>query len=173
MADVIVNGNGLKVTAPIRMTNGSKNTYLLSFEFSEEWEGLTKVAMFRTEKSVAVFTKIDENNECIVPWEVLMSYDTTVLIEVCGTQDDVVVLPTIWAQLGPVQQGLTSSAAFPASLSGGSGGTDDHRLLLHREDPDQHTLDSISGLTEVVKTIPPPAVPLSNSEIEEIIKGVN
>ena len=171
MADVVVKGNSLKVTEQIRMTNGSKNTYLLSFEFSEEWEGLTKVAMFRTEKSVAVFTVIDENNECIVPWEVLMSYDTTVLIEVCGTRDDVIVLPTIWAQLGPVQQGLTSSAAFPASLGGGGGAMDDHRLLSHREDPDQHTLDSISGLTEVVRTIPPPVVPLSNMEIEALLKG--
>lgn len=170
MADINVEGNQLKVANLIPMTNGSRNVYTLSFEFSEEWNDLSKVAMFRTEKSVAVFTKIDENNECIVPWEVLMSYDTTVMIEVCGVQDDVIVLPTIWAQLGPVKQGLTSSAAFLASGSGGGGGTSDHRLLTHREDAGQHTIESISGLTDVIRTIPPVTVPLSNSEIEDLLR---
>ncbi len=170
MADITVNGNNLKVRAPLRMTNGSFNAYTISFEFSEEWNDLAKIAMFRTEKSVSIYCRISDTNECVVPWEVLISYDTTVLIEVCGMIDGQIVLPTIWAQLGPVVQGLTSSASFPSSIGGG-GGTTDHTMLTNRDAADQHTLGSVTGLTEAVMTIPPPTIPMSNSEIDNIIGG--
>lgn len=171
MIEVVIEGNYLEVVEPVGMTNGSVNAYTVNFSFSEEWNRLTKIAMFRTEKSVCVYTKVDENDQCLIPWEVLISYDAKLLIEVCGMRDNELVLPTIWGDLGVIQKGLTSSASLPASIVGGNKGTSDHRMLTNREDPEQHPLEAISGLSEVIKTIPPPSLALTNIEIDSILGG--
>lgn len=174
MADVIVEGNNLMVASQLQMTSGSVNAYKLSFQFSEEWEELDKVAMFRTDKSITLFTDLDEENECVVPWEILLSYDVNILIEVCGVKDGVIVLPSVWAQLGPVKRGLTSTTVMPSSGTGSGGqggGTLDHRLLTNRDADFQHTINSISGLNDVIKTIPPPTLALTNNEIDNLLKG--
>lgn len=170
MADVIVDGNNLMIANQIQMTSGSVNAYSVSFQFSEEWEELDKVAMFRTDKSITLFTDVDEENECVVPWEILLQYDVTVLLEVCGMRDGIIVLPTVWAPLGSVKRGLVSNVLLPSSAGGSSGGTTDHRALMNRDASDQHPLSAISGLMDVVKTIPPATIAMTNSEIEALLK---
>lgn len=53
---------------------------------------------------------------------------------------------------------------------GGEGGTADHRSLTHRDAEGQHPMKSIDGLEEELKRIPAPVEPLTNEDLEEILK---
>ncbi len=50
------------------------------------------------------------------------------------------------------------------------GGMADHRRLVHREDPDQHPMGAITGLTDAIGKIPPPVAALTNLELEALLK---
>ena len=50
------------------------------------------------------------------------------------------------------------------------GGVSDHRRLTHREAPDQHPMEAITGLTDAIGKIPPPTASLTNIELEELLK---
>lgn len=85
-------------------TSGSVNVYEARFEFSEDWEGLEKTAVFRAgEKSVSVL--LDDTGETVVPWEVLTVPGKRLEAGVYGTRAAEVVLPTVWADLGYIRTG--------------------------------------------------------------------
>lgn len=50
------------------------------------------------------------------------------------------------------------------------GESHDHRTLDHRDAADQHPMAAITGLAETVKRIPRPVEPLTNLELEELLK---
>lgn len=56
------------------------------------------------------------------------------------------------------------------SPGGGKGGTSDHRALTHRDAEKQHPMKAIDGLEEELKRIPAPVEPLTNEELEEMLK---
>lgn len=65
------------------------------------------------------------------------------------------------------------------STSGGSGstGTLDHSVLINRDALDQHPMSAITGLANYISSIeteldsiPPPPEPISNTELEELLK---
>lgn len=60
-------------------------------------------------------------------------------------------------------------SAVPVS-GGGEGGTSDHRLLSHRDAAKQHPIPAIDGLEDELRRIPAPVEPLTNLELEEILK---
>lgn len=53
---------------------------------------------------------------------------------------------------------------------GGEGGTTDHRFLMGREAENQHPIHSIEGLEEEIKRIPAPVEPLTNEDLEGLLK---
>lgn len=53
---------------------------------------------------------------------------------------------------------------------GGEGGTADHRFLSNRDAEKQHPMKSIDGLEEELKRIPAPLEPLTNEDLEELLK---
>lgn len=164
VTNIKVENNTAKVEIPIRITSGSVNVHQLSFEFSPDWIGLTKCAFFRTDSSHTAFQNLDENDMCFLPWEVTLQYGTKVYVEVMGksvTGD--VIYPTNWAELGTVIEGLSTNAAFPASIAG----TMSHAVLNDRELEQQHPIDAITNLGGVLDTIP---TPMSNAEIENLTK---
>lgn len=57
-----------------------------NFEFSPEWEGCTNTAVFRKEDGKTFFSvQLDENNSCVVPWEVIeCPYFTVSVFGNCG-----------------------------------------------------------------------------------------
>lgn len=61
-----------------------------------------------------------------------------------------------------------SEVELPAP--GGEGGTADHRALTHRDAERQHPIPAIDGLEEELKRIPAPVEPLTNEDLEEILK---
>ena len=52
------------------VTSGSVNIYLVQFEFSEDWAGLSRTAIFRAGTESRA-TLLEEDNETVLPWEVL------------------------------------------------------------------------------------------------------
>lgn len=88
------------------ITSGSKNVYTVHFTFSADWNGLTRIAVFQYgDRKISV--SLDDNGDCRIPWEVLSSYGRQLMAGVYGTQDDTVILPTVWASLGTVLEGAT------------------------------------------------------------------
>lgn len=95
------------------ITSGSVGTYQARFSFNSAWTGLTKVAVFKAEpasgsraSSVDVSVLLDETGVCTVPWEVLSTARNVLYAGVYGTLDGEIVLPTIWAKIGTVQEGV-------------------------------------------------------------------
>ena len=202
--------NKLTVRTRETVTSGSVNTYTVRFEFSEDWEGMTRVAVFRS-GSQAVSVLLDETCECVIPWEVTDPDDSRkrLYAGVYGTRDGGVVLPTIWADLGEIQPGVScccsagrpptpdiqdqilsklenkqdklrglpgqvvgfdeSGSAVPMDMPSGGGregGATDHRLLTDRDAPDQHSIESITGLQEALAKIPRP---MTADELQKIL----
>lgn len=62
------------------------NHYLCQFEFSEDWDGLNKVVVFKNASyNIAKEVYLSTSNECYIPWEVL-SNSGEILLEVIGTE---------------------------------------------------------------------------------------
>lgn len=96
--------NRLAVRTREPVTSGSVNVYTARFEFSADWTGLTRKAVFRgSGKTLTVL--LDEGGKCTIPWEVLTSHGQQLLVGVFGTQDET-ALPTIWANLGTILEGV-------------------------------------------------------------------
>lgn len=89
------------------ITSGSVNVYTVRFEFSSEWDGLEKIACFKSGSQI-VSVLLDDTNECVIPWEVTDPDDAgkTLFAGVYGTKGGAVVLPTVWASLGIIHQGV-------------------------------------------------------------------
>jgi len=100
------------------ITTGSVGIQV-QFQFSEDWEGLTRVAVFRAGDSSDWYDMIlDETNICVIPWEILTAEfeGEPVFIGVEGTdrQTNKVVVPTIWISAGAVKPGVHSGNAESA-----------------------------------------------------------
>ena len=55
--------------APV-VASGGKNEVKVKFTFCEKWAGLRKTAVFYRDKYEPYYAVVDENDACIVPWEV-------------------------------------------------------------------------------------------------------
>ncbi len=104
MFELYAEKNDLCVQHLERVTSGSVNVYEAAFEFSEDWAGLEKTAVFRAgEKSASVL--LGDTGACVVPWEVLTTPGVRLEAGVYGTRAGTVVLPTVWADLGYIHTG--------------------------------------------------------------------
>lgn len=89
------------------ITSGSVNVYSVQFEFSADWDGLDKTAVFRAgDCSIAVLLSSD--HRCNIPWEVLQKPNLHLYAGVCGTRGDNIVLPTIYVDFGVILEGATA-----------------------------------------------------------------
>lgn len=96
----------LTVRAREPVTSGSVNACAARFEFSPDWEGMERVAVFRAgAESRSVL--LDSANACGVPWEVLVRPNVLLQAGVYGTREGAVVLPTVWADLGVILPGAS------------------------------------------------------------------
>lgn len=85
------------------VTSGSVNVYTARFMFSDNWTGLTRKAVFRgSGKTVSVL--LNDDGECVIPWEVLTESGRRLYAGAYGTLDET-VLPTVWADLGLILEG--------------------------------------------------------------------
>lgn len=87
------------------LTSGSVNACQIQFEFSEDWNGLTRIAVFRAGgKPVPML--LDGTNCCTIPWEVLEKPEIKLFCGVYGVRGSEMVLPTVWADLGWIAAGV-------------------------------------------------------------------
>lgn len=115
MFSIQVAKNRMALTSKEYMTSGSKNVYVCQFEFSSEWEGLEKVAVFATAMGESaplpdsVYNQLlGDDNRCFIPWEVTKEANTSVYIGVFGTMNEEIVLPTVWMDIGTILLGVTT-----------------------------------------------------------------
>jgi len=99
------NKNRLTVRQREAVTSGSVNVYTARFAFSDDWEGLTRTAVFKA-GAISRSVMLDKSGECPVPWEVMVRPNAQLQAGIYGTLGGDVVLPTIWADLGPVLDGV-------------------------------------------------------------------
>jgi hypothetical protein len=95
--------NRLYVMEKELITSGSANIYPVRFEFSPDWDGLERTAIFQAgcrKKAVPIVDGV-----CSVPAEVLSDPGRYLMMGVCGKQGESVVLPTVWANLGWIVEG--------------------------------------------------------------------
>ena len=107
-----VHKNSITARVTEIVTSGSVNVYQVEFQFSRDWDGLERVAVFRSGgESVSVM--LDGADACTVPWEVLTANDVDkpLYIGVYGVRDGEVVLPTAWANVGRIREGAKPGAA--------------------------------------------------------------
>lgn len=88
------------------VTSGSVNVYDAHFEFSADWEGLEKTAVFQAGDGKPIAWVLDETGICTIPWEVLKTPGLRLKAGVFGKKGEVKVLPTIWADLEYIETGV-------------------------------------------------------------------
>ena len=86
------------------ITNKSKNAFEVLFDFDSAWDGLVRIAQFRSD-GVSKSWILGEDCKCIIPWEVLVTPNRPLQIGVCGVDNDTTILPTIWLDAGMIQEG--------------------------------------------------------------------
>lgn len=101
--------NCLTVVAAELLTSGSVNVNTVSIEFSADWEGLSRVAVFAS-STTQISIALDSTNQCMIPWECLVAPNLNLRVGVYGMQGTTIVLPTIWASLGIIRPGVTTGA---------------------------------------------------------------
>ena len=114
-----VRGQALTLTNPniklIPVTD-TVNQYLCQFEFSEDWDDLNKVVVFKNVSyNITKEVYLSTSNECYIPWEVL-SNAGEIFLEVIGTEvrGEVVTVRIPSTLLGfkwEVQEGLLDVSA--------------------------------------------------------------
>lgn len=88
------------------ITSGSVNVNPVRFEFSLDWEGLERTAVFKAGAETRS-VPLDGAGECFVPWEALQTPGLHLMAGVRGTCGEDVVLPTVWADLGLILDGAS------------------------------------------------------------------
>lgn len=115
MIQVEVNDREALSKSPWPLTSGSVGLPV-SFHFSEDWEGLSAVAVFRGSGTAADAVLTD--GCCTVPTQVLTEAGSSLHIGVYGqSQDGTRVIPTVWAEPLRIEQGAAPSGFDPAAPS--------------------------------------------------------
>lgn len=101
------------------ITSGSVNVFDVLFRFDNDWDDMERIAVFRV-GSERVSIVLDGTNQCKIPWECLRENDIgkELLVGVYGRIGEKVVLPTLWASIGRIQEGTRlGDSALPPTLS--------------------------------------------------------
>ena len=101
------------------ITSGSVGL-MVWFLFSDEWAGLSKIAVFRGSGTAADIALSINNTtgryECAIPPEVLEQAGGDLYIGVYGANGEgTVVIPTVWANAGYIKEGTVPSGVDPAA----------------------------------------------------------
>lgn len=104
MFSLYVEKNLISILRKEPVTSGSVNVYPVHYEFSPDWDGLTRTAVFRAgDRQISV--PLPESGECTIPKEVLRKPQIQLYAGVYGCKGAEIILPTQWAYLGTVLPG--------------------------------------------------------------------
>jgi hypothetical protein len=104
---VTVEGTKCQVVhSSLQVTSSAKNVFAVSFTFSSEWDGLTKVAVFRAGGYKKAVILEGGQTSCNIPAEVLQSPSRKLEIGVQGYNEEKdLVLPTNWSAVCDLTRG--------------------------------------------------------------------
>jgi hypothetical protein len=95
---------------PELLTAGMAKAVTVEFVFSDDWDGLTKTAVFTNGRAtIDVLPAKWDGDTVTVPAEILAVAGRYARVGVYGTNASGVVLPTVWATLGKVQPAVEPS----------------------------------------------------------------
>lgn len=101
---------------PELLTAGMAKAVTVEFVFSDDWDGLTKTAVFSAGRTtVDVLESAWDGNKVVVPHEILADAGPIARVGVYGANADGMILPTVWVTLGKV---------MPAAEPSGDPGAD-------------------------------------------------
>ena len=114
MIIINVDKNNMQVLNNETITSGSINAYTCKFTFSDDWEGLTKSAVFRAGDRY-IECLLSDDDTVSIPWECMTAAGVELFVGLRGvageeteTKDDDVVLPSVWCRIGTVRKGTTA-----------------------------------------------------------------
>lgn len=85
------------------LTAGMAKAVTVEFVFSDDWDGLTKTAVFSAGRTtVDVLESAWDGNKVVVPHEILADAGPIARVGVYGANADGLILPTVWVTLGKV-----------------------------------------------------------------------
>lgn len=118
MINIAVNTRLAVVGEKERITTGSAGIEV-QFTFSEDWDGLSKVALFRNgdEAETQVDMALDETGLTTLPPEICSEdyIDEAVMVGVYGTDGlGTVIIPTVWVSIGALREGAISQGSTAA-----------------------------------------------------------
>ena len=103
---------------PELLTAGMAKAVTVEFVFSEDWDGLTKTAVFSNGKTTVDVLAANWDGDTVpIPHEVLAVPGRHARVGVYGADESGVVLPTVWVSLGKVQPGADPSGDASADPS--------------------------------------------------------
>lgn len=97
-----------------KIASGSVNAHSVEFQFNEDWDDLTKVAVFKIRDHVVKVLIDQETNQCTIPWDVFKKkyVGNALYAGVYGTGDDGnLIIPTIYISLGVLEEGADESCS--------------------------------------------------------------
>jgi hypothetical protein len=101
---------------PELLTAGMAKAVTVEFVFSDDWDRLTKTAVFSAGRTtVDVLESAWDGNKVMVPHEILADAGPIARVGVYGANADGLILPTVWVTLGKV---------MPAAEPSGDPGAD-------------------------------------------------
>lgn len=100
---------------PELLTAGMAKAVTVEFVFSDDWDGLTKTAVFTNGKATVDVLAANWDGDTVpVPHEVLSVPGRHARVGVYGANESGVILPTVWVSLGKVQPGADPSGDVSA-----------------------------------------------------------
>lgn len=153
-----VTKNNIDIRRLETLTSGSVGVFRVQFYFNSDWNDLEKTVAFSDGIGEPVCTRLDELNICVIPWECLQNANKELKVGVQGTKDGTTVLPTVWASLGKIKQGvvLGETAKEPTP--------DIYNQIL------QSVQEAIDKSQEALDNMPEP---MTAEQLREILAGVD
>lgn len=107
----------LKLTDSPFLAAGGQNEAAVAFSFCEKWDGFAKTATFYRDEEAVYYAVLDENDTCIVPWEVYFEA-CTFYFGVFGEKDGVRRTSNV-VRYRRVRKGAVTSDMMPSVPSPG------------------------------------------------------
>ncbi len=106
MIEIKVDGQIVSVQVTQPLYSGTADVQICRFSFDKSWSGFSKTAVFRV--GAEAHTKLlDENDCCILPWELLTHRNVGWQLEVgmYGVSADTEIMTSVWDSLGMIREG--------------------------------------------------------------------
>ena len=116
MITICIGKADAQCTDKVTLTSGMVQAVQVLFDFSEEWEGLTKIAVF-SNGDTTLDIALDTLDQCYIPHEVMAIAGREVTCGIYGSKgedSEYVAIPTVVCSLGKVVEGACPTGTNPA-----------------------------------------------------------